>query len=157
VTAALSSSERQLIGQRERVAKTAVAARAAQLVADFETQLDMHFGYDTDEVWKAAVEKALAAVAEAQVTVAAQCRELGIPSEISPGIDIGWRSRGQNAVRDRRAELRRLAYKHIAKPTRKRLVRKSPGKAWKHKPPSSPTAFPMPAWRSSKPFRLQMQ
>jgi hypothetical protein len=43
-----------------------------------------------------------------------ECERLGIPKQFRPGIAIGWRSHGENAVRERRVELRRVAQTRIA-------------------------------------------
>jgi hypothetical protein len=118
MSAALTRSERQdplqLIRQRERVAKTAAADRAAQLRAEFETQLDTKYRFDTNEIWTAANAQAQAAAAAAQAAVQAECERLGIPPEFAPSIGPPcWYSRGENMVRERRIELRRLARMHI--------------------------------------------
>jgi hypothetical protein len=118
MSAALTRSERQdllqVVRQRERVAKAGAAERAAQLRADFETQLDTRYNFDTNEVWAAAHARAAAAAAEAQAAVAAECEKLGIPPEFAPSIAKPyWFDRGENMVKQRRAELRLLAHAHI--------------------------------------------
>jgi hypothetical protein len=39
----------------------------------------------------------------------ARCREIGIPDRFAPKINLHWYSRGENAVKERRDELRRMA------------------------------------------------
>ena len=117
MTEAISRSEQadllRLIRQRERVAKTAAAQRAAQLRADFETQLDRKYSFNERPVWAAAFQAAQAATDEAASRIADECERLGIPKEFAPSISLTWYARGENAVKERRIELRRLAHVHI--------------------------------------------
>jgi hypothetical protein len=109
----MTKSEREdlarLIRNREKVMKAAAVQRSAELLAEFEQQMASIYSYDQDEVWKAATEAAAAAVAVAQQTIAARCGELGIPARFAPYVEFSWRGRGENAIGDRRAELRRVA------------------------------------------------
>lgn len=63
--------------------------------------------------WKAAHEAAEKAVAEANATIAAVCRELGIPKTYAPCISAQWYRRREKASNERRAELRRVAQTEI--------------------------------------------
>ena len=53
---AMTSAERsdllKIVRQRERVAKSGAARRAAELVADFEQQLATEYSWADDEVWR---------------------------------------------------------------------------------------------------------
>ena len=98
---------------RERLAKNAVGLRAAELRAHFEQQIAAIYSFDSDTTWRAAHDLAAAATAEANRAVAERCRALGIPPEFAPSLSIGWYGRGENAVGQRRAELRRTAYARI--------------------------------------------
>ena len=82
-------------------------------MADFEKKISAIFSYDDDETWKAAYTSAEQAVAEAKVVIAQRCRELGIPPEFAPNIDVAWYRRGENAASQRRTELRRVAKTEI--------------------------------------------
>lgn len=113
MTRAETSDLLRLVRQRERLAKTAAAQRSAELVADFEKQLGSVYSYDQDETWKAATEAAKKAVAEAQAEVERRCKDLGIPPEFAPSLQCAWYGRGQNATKDRRAELRKMASSRI--------------------------------------------
>jgi hypothetical protein len=105
---------RKLVHQREKVLKSAVKQRAAELVADFENQLGTQFSFDQDEVWEKAAGIAKAAVVKANAQIAARCRELGIPERFAPGLEVAWRHRGyDNGVKERRAELRRMAQTQV--------------------------------------------
>jgi hypothetical protein len=103
-----------LIRKREKVLKSAAAQRSAELMADFEQQLASQYSFDQDEIWKQANEAAQRAVDEAQAIIAARCLELGIPTKFAPGIGLGWYKRGENAAKERRAELRLVAKTRIA-------------------------------------------
>ncbi len=94
---------------RERVAKTSASQRKAELLADFERQLGAIHSYDDDETWRALKDDAQQAVDEADRRVAERCRELGIPSRFRPFLHLSWHGRGENAAKERRAELRRIA------------------------------------------------
>ena len=103
-----------LIRQRARLMKAQVAQRGNELMADFEAQLSSIFSYDDDETWKAAHAAAEKAAQEAKVVIAERCRELGIPKQFAPSLSLEWYHRGQNASKDRRAELRNAAKARIA-------------------------------------------
>lgn len=98
-----------IIKDRARVLKAHVEAEKATVLADFEKQLAAVYTFDQDEVWKAATEKAMVIVADAQVQIAKRCAELGIPKTFAPSIHASWSGRGENASRERRVELRRVA------------------------------------------------
>ena len=102
-----------LIRRREKLLKTAAKQRAAELMADFEKQISAIFSYDDDEIWKTAYASAKQAAENAKAEVAQRCRELGIPPEFAPDIELGWYGRGQNASKERRTELRRVAKTEI--------------------------------------------
>lgn len=102
-----------LVRRRERLYKTAAKQRAAELISDFEKQLNSSFSYDDDETWKAAYASAKQAVDDAKIVIAQRCRELSIPTEFAPGISVGWGNQGQQASKERRADLRRLAKTQI--------------------------------------------
>jgi len=104
----------QLIRKRERVMKSMTSERSAAMLLEFESQIAAIYSFDDDEVWKQAFEAAQKVVDEAKTSIANRCKELGIPKEFAPDIDLGWYGRGQNAVVSRRNELRRVAKAKIA-------------------------------------------
>jgi hypothetical protein len=114
----MTKSEREdlarLIRNREKVMKTAAGQRSAELLAEFEQQLASIYSYDQDEVWRQAVEAANAAVQDAEQKIVARCAELGIPARFAPSIRSYWNGRGENAVKERRGELRAVAKSRIA-------------------------------------------
>jgi hypothetical protein len=115
----ISKSERnelaKIVKARARVAKAKIEERSAQLLADFELQLDRKYSFDEDAVWKEATLAAEKAVREAQGRITERCRELGIPARFAPCLGKpSWYDRGENAVKQRRSELRRIAVVQIA-------------------------------------------
>lgn len=99
--------------QRERLAKSEAKERAAQLLADFEKQLDRRYHYDENEVWSEATRIAKASVKEARDRVSAECERLGIPKQFAPKLQLDWYDRNRNAVKEERTEMRRVATKTI--------------------------------------------
>lgn len=104
----------RLIRQRERVMKAAATQRAAELLADFEREMGAIHRYNNDETWARLHAEAKAAVATAQADVDRRCKELGIPPEFAPRMELYWYGRGENALKDRQQELRRMAKSRIA-------------------------------------------
>ena len=117
-TASLTKAEREdllrLARMRERVAKSGLAQRSAQLLAEFEQQMASEYSYDQDTVWKAAAAAADREVMKAKAQIAERCRELGIPDRFARGLHLSWYDRGENAVGKRRTELRFVARSRIA-------------------------------------------
>src|SRR5262249_49706973 len=62
---------------------------------------------------KAANDAARTAIAEANEKVQQRSKELGIPKEFAPSISGGWFGRGENASKERRAELRKMGVSRI--------------------------------------------
>jgi hypothetical protein len=123
----ISKGEREdlqrLIRQREKVLKSAAKQRSAELLADFENQMGSEFSFDQDEVWEKAALEAEAEVRKAQQKVKLRCRELGIPEQFAPSLDINWSVRGYgNAVEKRRTELRTMAKTEIEAMERKAIT-----------------------------------
>ena len=113
----MTKSERtelgQLIRKRERVMKSIASERALTLLAEFDAQSAAIYSFDQDEVWEKSAKEAEKVVTNANKTIAQRCKELGIPKEFAPSLVFGWMERGQNMVRSRRVELRRMAKSRI--------------------------------------------
>ncbi len=114
MTRADISNLERLIRKQERVCLTALDQREAELKADFERHIAAVYYYDQDEVWKKAYTEANEIAQQAKAQIAARCEEMGIPEEFAPTLDVHWYRRGENAVKDRRDELRRKAMAEIA-------------------------------------------
>jgi hypothetical protein len=104
----------RLIRQREKVLKSAAKQRSTELLADFENQLGTVYAFDDDEVWAEAEARAEAEIERANERIARRCAELGIPKRFAPQLVERWLGRGENAVKERRAELRKMAITRIA-------------------------------------------
>lgn len=113
----------RLAKKRESVLKKAAEERSAQLLAEFEAQSATIYAFDDDAVWRQAVGQAKEAVAAARKDIAERCRQLGIPPEFAPDLHVYWQERGQNAVAQRRAELRAAAKAKIASIEKAALTR----------------------------------
>jgi hypothetical protein len=125
--AAISKHEREdlqrLVRQREKVLKSASRQRSAELLADFENQLGQQYSFDQDEVWDQAVKSVEPLVKKAQEQIAARCRELGIPKDFAPEVDLTWHARGYaNTLEKRRIELRTMAKAQIEAIERKAVT-----------------------------------
>lgn len=116
-TAKLTKSERadllKVARMNARVAKAGIAAREAELLAEFESQLAATYPAN-DPRWAAIVAEAERAVAEADAAVARACRDAGLREEFRPRLISYWQSRGENGMGARRAELRKAAGAAIA-------------------------------------------
>lgn len=102
-----------LVKKREKVMKVEAAKRSATLLAEFDAQSAKIYHWDEDAVWAKVKEEAEAAIVKAQIQIAARCKELGIPVEFAPGLNMYWHGRGHNEVASRRTELRRAAKSKI--------------------------------------------
>jgi hypothetical protein len=117
MTGGMTKGERaelgQLIRKQERVMKASASERSAKLMAEFEQQMDETFSFNDDAVWKQAVESAKEIMADANRKISARSAEIGIPPEFAPSLSFWWNEKGQNAVKARREELRRIAKRKI--------------------------------------------
>lgn len=124
---AMTKGERdQLLGlvkKRERVMKVKAQERSAILLAEFDAQSAKIYHWDEDAIWAKVKEEAEAAIEKAQIQIAARCKELGIPVEFSPGLQMYWHGRGHNEVASRRTELRRAAKSKIESVEREALAK----------------------------------
>lgn len=102
-----------LIRKREKVLKLHAEERSAALLAEYDVQSAQAYSWDQDEVWKSLAEEARAAVELARSEIAKRCEKLGIPREFAPDMSVHWHGRGQNALKERRDELRRAAKSRI--------------------------------------------
>jgi hypothetical protein len=108
----MSKSDREeltkVVRMHAKVAKEGVALRQAELLADFEAQLAAKYKVDY-AAWKDITAHAEKGVAEANERIVAICRERGVPEAFGPRLTLSWFDRGENALKERREELRKVA------------------------------------------------
>lgn len=102
----------RLLKARARVANRVAEQRAAELFADVERQLATRYEADA-AAWKDVTSAAKKFVEEADAELARRCRARDIPEQLRPRLVYGWLMRGENAFKDRRAELRKVAQTRI--------------------------------------------
>ncbi len=114
----MTKSERselgQLIRKRERLMKAQVAERSSAMMAEFETQCSAIYSFDQDGIWTEAMAAAEKVAEKSAKIIEDRCKELGIPKEFAPSLNVHWYSRGEGAVKSRRIELRLTARARIA-------------------------------------------
>jgi hypothetical protein len=103
-----------IVRKREKVMKALAKERSAGLLAEFETQIDRFYSWDDHPAWQRAARKVAAVLDEAKAEVESACIEMKIPKPFRPSIDWSWRGQGENAIRQRRNELRIVAKSRIA-------------------------------------------
>lgn len=93
---------------RARVARDGIDAVKAQRLAEFERELQARYAVD-DEAWAELTAEAEGTVSRIDAEIAARCEALGIRPEFRPRISASWYYAGENASKERQAELRKLA------------------------------------------------
>jgi hypothetical protein len=115
--AVLTRREREdlaaLARRRAKVAKADAQQRSAELRADFEEKLAAIYD-PQDEAWADLSRDVDDFVRKADAELAERCEARGIPKEFRPSLHARWLSRGENATRERRTELRQVATTRIA-------------------------------------------
>jgi hypothetical protein len=111
---AISRSDRDALLRfdRSRVKARMADAEAygQHLLAEFEQQLAKEYAFSEDKVWAEARASVQQAHEAAQRTIDERCQQLGIPKWARPAISTpSWYGRGEASVKDRRAELRKVA------------------------------------------------
>lgn len=93
---------------RAKVARNGIDAVKAQRLLEFERELQAR--YEVDHVaWAELTAEAEATVSRIDAEIAERCKALGIRPEFRPRITASWYRAGENASRERQAELRKLA------------------------------------------------
>ena len=113
----MTKAERLELGKvvrlRAKVAKDDAEAQGRRLLADFEAQLAARYP-ENNPAWAEITATAKRAVEDADAQIAQLCRNFGIPEEFRPGLNCYWHNRGENAEKQRRAELRAVAQREVA-------------------------------------------
>lgn len=104
---------RAFIRRRSKAARTQAELRAAELKADVEGKLGAIYSPDDDAAMRQLLDEAEAAIEDVRHRLTARCEELGIPANLGPTIGSFWLGRGENSLRERRSELRRMAHSRI--------------------------------------------
>jgi hypothetical protein len=114
---AMTTELRELLAlalrRREKLAKARVDQVAAERLADFEQQAASDYRAGDDEVWAEQWRIVEEVVEDAKIRVAERCRELGVPDWTAPTISASWYRRGENAIKERVVELRKVASTRI--------------------------------------------
>jgi hypothetical protein len=92
---------RKVLRAQQKLATEMVDQHAAKLRADGEEQLAKTFSFD-DEAFRDLTTAAEAHIRKADKDLAARC------TEVRPQLSVSWYSRGENASKERRTELRRV-------------------------------------------------
>jgi hypothetical protein len=112
MTAAERTELGKLVRLNAKVAKDDAEARGKWMLADAEAKLAAIFKVE-DEAWAditATVDKQIAA---ADAAIAAICQQRGITEEFRPSVGWYFRGRGENSLKDRRVELRKVAQTQV--------------------------------------------
>jgi hypothetical protein len=104
---------RKLNAARGKAAKASIDSYSAVLLADTEERLAAAYKYD-DEAWADLTSRAAEVVRAADAEIAERCRTLGIPEDFRPKLGLSWERRGENGIKSRRTELRKVAQTKIA-------------------------------------------
>ena len=88
--------------------RACVDDRAAACLADFDRKLAEKYAFD-EKLWDQIGQAAQDILIDASVKLHGKCKELGLPGQYAPAIELAWAGRGQTAVDAYRAALRRMA------------------------------------------------
>jgi hypothetical protein len=116
LTTRMSSGERvelsKVVRIRSRLAKKEVDVLVSRLLANVEQQLAARFSED-HERFATVTAEAHKVIEKADAEIAKRSKEMGIPEQFRPSLDLIWNGRGENAFKERRRELRALAEKEL--------------------------------------------
>ena len=108
----MSSAERSELSKvvriRSRLAKKEVDVLVARLLANVEQQLAARFSEDHKRFADVTAE-ARKVIEQSDKEIAKRSKEMGIPEQFRPGLELIWIGRGENAFKERRRELRAVA------------------------------------------------
>jgi hypothetical protein len=98
-----------VVKANERAAKGKAKHRKADMLAEFERQISAIYHWDQEDTWGQLTSEVRTEITKANKKLSDRCNELGIPKAFQPSIAWYWSGRGENASKERRAELRKLA------------------------------------------------
>jgi hypothetical protein len=92
------------IRSRSKVKKTSAEAVIAERMAEYTAQVAAV--YDAEDThWRELSLEASARIEQLDKELAKRCEQLGVLPKFRPRLELDWRSRGENASKQRRAEL----------------------------------------------------
>lgn len=98
-----------VLRKRDKAMKAIAAQRRAANMAEFERLISQEVHWQEDGTLVKAVEFGADSARQVDAMISERCQELGIPERFRPRIGWSWLTRGENAVKERRAELRLMA------------------------------------------------
>ena len=114
--ASMTRTERQdlarVVRLRAKIVRNELETQADKILADVEQQLAARYS-KSHELWADVVKEAEEVVAKADAEIAKRCRERGLLETFRPQLHANWYSRGENADKDRRKELRLVAQTEV--------------------------------------------
>lgn len=108
MTAAERTDLARVVRMRAKIARENIDVAVMRQLAYIEAQLAACYSI-RDQHWKEIAEEAARKVHEVDQEIARRCRDLGIPEQFRPSLNVNWYGRGVNADKNRRAELRAAA------------------------------------------------
>lgn len=117
MTEILSKGDRDalliVLRKRDKAMRAVAAQRRAANMAEFEKAISREVRWQEDGTLAQAVEYGIDAARQTDKMISERCEQLGIPDRFRPKLLWNWATRGENAVKERRAELRLMAKAHF--------------------------------------------
>jgi len=102
-----------VLRKRDKAMRAVAAQRKAANMAEFEKAISREVRWQEDGTLAQAVDYGIEAARQADKMIAERCKELSIPDRFRPKLQWTWATRGENAVEERRRELRLMAKAHF--------------------------------------------
>lgn len=102
-----------VLRKRDKAMRAVAAQRKAANMAEFEKAISREVRWQEDGTLAQAVDYGIEAAKQADKMIAERCEQLGIPDRFRPRLQWTWATRGENACKERRAELRLMAKAHF--------------------------------------------
>jgi hypothetical protein len=100
---------RKLCNAQERLLHKIAEQRGLEVLAQFEADMATTYRPDDHALWQELMDEASERVKEWDKQLALDCERRGIQASLRPTIHVNWYGRGGNALKERVAELRRVA------------------------------------------------
>jgi hypothetical protein len=98
-----------VLRKRDKAMRAIAAQRKAENLAEFERLISNEVHWQEDGTLVKAVEFGADAARQVDHMISERCQELDIPERFRPKIQWSWLTRGENAIKERRVELRLMA------------------------------------------------